>query len=1364
MMERTCDGDRVCITSAPTSSPTESPTDSPTESPTESPTDSPTTSPTLSPLPCPLVDAGSLVTSATGRNQDSCPAGNVFLEPFVNDDTNALRKTQQIGFVNQAPGTQIDVNADWSPLTTTDVLTLPYLDAMYVEAILIDTQIDGDSRQVRVACSFSDENFSPRVRNHVDNTCYVKVIDSNSTNEKTASCRAKSNGVPCIATIVFTEAEYNLVVGDLSVSYGLNTSYFNTLPEVTGFPSVQNVEKEYNSVPGNVPVENNFVVIVPSRALLPGEEFWVTIVARADTTINFAKFALDLTNSTLEYVSTAGTVDKTGAQTWDYSVADPDDGLLVCLLFCKPSPQEQPGNQANQEVARVQLRMSATADPGVCNEDIGLRVYEFAVGTNPEVPPGGQVIPAGGYVAGAVIGSSVSRNTNGCLNVQDDGPSGIIAQTTCGRGTYHNVARLTNTNEQFQIKTYAFYPTGTTLRDAATATCDCAGCGASGPASVDSDCEVSLTPSHVTGSEDLAVTVSFANLSATVHLRIFAPNVPLTVTAGTDMLGLISVGGTKLANICGDSAITTVTTTVTGTTYFQAGTRTTSEVDVTSLVKSQLSTSNSSIITVSTTDSTIRGNYNSDGSATVSFGALSSDITIQYSDTNTWNFAGLSVRHFQSVVIDETASEVGVELLPTGAMSRTRSEGKHTLMSWAEFTLASDPNMTYSRDISGLDPVSYEITDANGVAHTTVATITEVASGADFIEAIDSGDVQVHATWNPGCGVSSVEDFVCLSVQLPTATGATITDGNSGLSSVTMAYVNDSAFLSGTISKSFQQVGFTIEYPNYDDQWNLVSDPVTYVIADPTLAEVMPCDADASFNCVVPKIGVSGTTTLQATKGASTATIAITIVKANELVLTAIPYPYFTDTPTSVLRPLGEAVTPVNSNLYEKAQVKASLTFLPATISTISLAPSQTHVVVSSSDVSQVVVNVISGAFVAEVATSVNQNGLSTVTATFPGRDGVFGDTFIASYNLTVDKTTNPLVVIEDVSVVSSLQSRVVTDTLTGTESTVLYTVFGVQYQDGYTIPHTSVGIGDYDTEFLQGFTYTSNNAQALNISSDSGEIQLLENSLAASITVGSGIVNGSSDDYFVNLAGLATGQQFGVDLASSSDRLDNGYPVVMSSDNTTITVEIYLSIATGVQIGALEMALSFDVAGVSLNSVTAGTGLPEDFGYDVSSGEVEFGGLTSVPLEASNNHVATIVFDVLSPNAANEFTGSILSLTDASGGNDFPVPISFGVSGTASSNPSSRRVRRSKEATRSRRAPCGTDYPLGDVNGDCTFDTTDAFLLREFLLISGDAVAEQAFNSTKMGGGYITRPDYTVAMDVDFNGVVQVADVNMMM
>jgi hypothetical protein len=58
---------------------------------------------------------------------------------------------------------------------------------------------------------------------------------------------------------VFTEAEYNLVVGDLSVSYGLNTSYFNTLPEVTGFPSVQNVEEEYNSVSGNVPVENNFV-------------------------------------------------------------------------------------------------------------------------------------------------------------------------------------------------------------------------------------------------------------------------------------------------------------------------------------------------------------------------------------------------------------------------------------------------------------------------------------------------------------------------------------------------------------------------------------------------------------------------------------------------------------------------------------------------------------------------------------------------------------------------------------------------------------------------------------------------------------------------------------------------------------------------------------------------------------------------------------------------------------------------------------------------------------------------------------------------------------------------------------------------
>jgi hypothetical protein len=429
-----------------------------------------------------------------------------------------------------------------------------------------------------------------------------------------------------------------------------------------------------------------------------------------------------------------------------------------------------------------------------------------------------------------------------------------------------------------------------------------------------------------------------------------------------------------------------------------------------------------------------------------------------------------------------------------------------------------------------------------------------------------------------------------------------------------------------------------------------------------------------------------------------------------------------------------------------------------------------TSVSITSSEPTQISVQ-SSTFFIAEVGSSPNAVGSSTITAVFPGKNGTLGDNFAASYVIGVNQTENNVQSIDDVRVVNGLTIRdAETSTLSGTVTDTFYTVFTVTFEDGFVISHAAMGRGDFDLQFLGSglFTFTSENTAALNYTSPAGEIALLRNDFAASVTVSHTTVSGTSQAYVVN---LEASEEFGMDLASDVSRLSSGEPLAVAS--TTVTVGVYMSFPSTQQFGALQMELMFDSDAVAVQGVQPGADFAEDFASEATTHKVAFGGIAlATPLQGNNQHIADVVFHILNASALAEFSTVVISIAEVSGNNDFPTPI-FGASSNVwldlSGNRRQRRSTNSRDIysessqpSRTRRVACST-FPLGDVNGDCTFDTTDVLLTNAYLALNGQAAIDQ-FLIEKQALNIIKRNDSETAMDADSNFVIQLADASYMM
>jgi hypothetical protein len=196
-----------------------------------------------------------------------------------------VSRSRSVEILNQPPGTSVTFGADWSPFVGSVSVQIGTKPASNLEVVAIDHDVDEfGSLIIRVACSFTDSDFSPLVS---FSQCFVRLT-ANSGESATGTCNRIVSGKPCVASVTLSPTLSMLRNGSLTLEYGLTNAYGSTAAqEVMAYPPTTDVE----AMNASISVEDNFVVYLPSRELYPGETFSVTLVARGDSTVAFAKFA-----------------------------------------------------------------------------------------------------------------------------------------------------------------------------------------------------------------------------------------------------------------------------------------------------------------------------------------------------------------------------------------------------------------------------------------------------------------------------------------------------------------------------------------------------------------------------------------------------------------------------------------------------------------------------------------------------------------------------------------------------------------------------------------------------------------------------------------------------------------------------------------------------------------------------------------------------------------------------------------------------------------------------------------------------------------------------------------------------------------
>ena len=290
---------------------------------------------------------------------------------------------------------------------------------------------------INVVCSFLDEDFSPRV---ASGECFVSLVHEDSGEKWTGQCVSNSGGEPCTVVVDVSNANFETPTA-LQVRYGL-TSSLGSLhsDEIRVSPSAAQLESKYNEEATSIPVTDNVVLYLPQRPLYAGESFMISVVVRGSETVSQAKFAIDLANATqlLEY--DLASISEIGRSTWDLTMGTPIEGRLVFIMVKKPDATSIFAPNEDQHVLSMNLRVATTL-LGSSDAKIGVQVYEFGVGINPEVPPGGVVIPSGGYASGSVIARpsalesapnaeryGVYLNQPGLIKLRQDTAVSLVAQ------------------------------------------------------------------------------------------------------------------------------------------------------------------------------------------------------------------------------------------------------------------------------------------------------------------------------------------------------------------------------------------------------------------------------------------------------------------------------------------------------------------------------------------------------------------------------------------------------------------------------------------------------------------------------------------------------------------------------------------------------------------------------------------------------------------------------------------------------------------------------------------------------------------------------------------------------------------------
>ena len=1388
--------------SRPTTAPSPSATDSPVNSaPSTAPTPSPTSSePTLAPTEASVSNAPTnsptAVPTVPQLYTRAVPVTDALFAPAAA----AIESAHQISvpeILTGAPGTTVNIASEWGPFSRTTRFTTPREAAANVNIVLVDDEIDTQSSTVRVYCMMTDAGFSPRVEPS-QSRCHVGVVASDGSTIQQQSCAANRQTGVCIVTY---DIRSTPSLDTLTIKYGLNASLpFSHTQSVTVHPSCQQAE-ELRIANYQPALNDTLVLVAPARQVFPGEEFEIEINGRGTETISYAKFAVDVVGVGNMLQIVEDSYHSSSTDTWTISPADLVGGIQMFIIVKKaadacdtgssPCYVSQPGDQTPQPVLSLRLRVVDTYDGEDMAARIVLRIYEFSVGINPEVPPGGrEIVPVAqggrGWAHGCVIGGGeIYRNRMGNIGVRPNRPIGMFARLSSGHGTYFNLAPLTNESSTLGVTAVAIYPYGSIMRSINSNDLTCIAID-SGAVSVAQDCSMQFSPHHVIGSPRFTVAIMYQTLTSTsFSVQIFAPQLPLAISVSSPVLGQLFLSEMEpfMAEGCTQSRMATAGLTV--ETVFSNTADTTRPVDVTNLVQPHIVSSNPAVATVDATTATVTGA--TDGTTLVSFGNVAlGTVAVTVDSSVRWFLQRLAVHHYAEMTLTTQGSGTVTSELVSAVMNRAGETGTHTVVSWAEFALQATPSNTMKIPL-------FQSTDINYTVGSFSSSAVSVTERTSQIIASESGDATLVGRWLPPCTAFAIESASRVTVTLPQPDAVWFSDGQNTnrLSLSTIAHSADAASLSGAVARTYQRLGLVVDYGVYTESWFGINDSVTYVIGSPRgynndIVTASACPG-GDGTCVFPAAGRSGTVAIYAYKGSTEpsnssliAEITLTVVKANVLSVLAYPNPAYQPLPSPVvlLRPYGDAV---QTGVFQRAALMATMLLSDGTFQDVSTHSQQTY---QTSNPDQVLVN----GRVVSVFGAGTGSGVSTIIAMFPGRDGNATQHLFSEIVIGVDRTVNPLVGISDVRMYRSLTDRGDIGnpaTLHKTQNSTFNAVFTAHFSDGTIIQTSTMGRNTFSLPFLGSglFSYTSTDSSSASIDNN-GVVTVHENRLAPVVFSVAASANaeilGTSDPHFVNLKAGS----YEIDIASSFRAIGIGPPMSYESSDI-VSVELYLTTG-GVSLGALEMALQYDPTALSFVTAVGGSDFNQNFGSDASGvpGVVDLGGVTTAYLSGSNLHVATVTFMVTDRTAGNAaFSGHVMSAADRDGNNQNPLvpqtPFSFGSVGTAIMPLQLDRNRREASAifqagalplppmTRRTADICTAEsgpYPTGDTNGDCKFDTTDALVAAQYLLISSNGPnAIRSFFDQKHDAGIIQGGIESDAMDVDFNSQIMVSDVQHM-
>ena len=428
-------------------------------------------------------------------------------ESFVSDGNIGLLESGAIG----AAAT---VKAQLGSLETTAAFRTTLQAASTISAVVVDADVYRDRRTIRLVLSCRDSGFNTKVA--TSTRLHAKAtVGSAATG--TTNCQPHATTGTCVVTLTAPTAWIN---GDaIAVNYGLSSTGPWTTESAVVTPHGYS----------QLPFTDHFLLTVPAAPVLPGATFPISVIGRAAQDLESGKFIIIFAgaDSSQAVVSLAAGISASHSEVWRYQTTAVGNVLTVVINRKPDADRLTDGAQADQEIMTANVVLRSSVQPGAIS--VQLRVLELNA-PNPVNPGGGDPIPEDGFVLGHIQGLHNHTASAGNITVASDGAVGLVASVAGGRGTFVNMAPLTGETTSTALVMSAVHRFGTVLRTHASATCSLADESNLAVNVTTGECQLVFDPNTFEPTDAATVLISSDSLYASLTVKVWAPELPLSLT------------------------------------------------------------------------------------------------------------------------------------------------------------------------------------------------------------------------------------------------------------------------------------------------------------------------------------------------------------------------------------------------------------------------------------------------------------------------------------------------------------------------------------------------------------------------------------------------------------------------------------------------------------------------------------------------------------------------------------------------------------------------------------------------------------------------------------------------------------------